>query len=175
MYSHVQNADYIEDKTITDTHKISTPCSICKEAGSTDKNPLLKLCQCDQLTHFYCQVRHMANLTKRVTTSNVVSLYCTHFECQVEKANKAEPGKDQAISSFPAIVMYNSKPYTLYDIGRPDHGDYIVLENLSIPQELSRITHVFIPSLANNEITIVCADIGKRLKRRHKDDRRACV
>ena len=109
----------------------------------------------------------MANITKRIKTSNVMSTYCTHFECQEEKDKNVKSEKDQNINSFPNIVQYNSQRYTLFDIKRPEYGDYIVLETLTIPHGLSKIIHVFTPLPSGNKITIVCANIGKRLKLRY--------
>lgn len=107
-------------------------------------------------------------MIKHIKTPNLNTIYCTNSECQIEKSEISKSEKKAKdipkVKKFPSIVKYNTQTYTLFNIGRPTHGDYIILEALTPALEFSRVIHLFTPSIFKNEIKIVCPNLGEGIK-----------
>ena len=139
-------------------------CSICKKENSSEENPIVKLCKCDNYMHYECIKNMLKENTKEVKDKgNVISykyegLNCKECECQ-----------------YPYKFNINNKDYTLLDLKIPEYDDYIILESLSsIIENNKNIKNIFVVKLTDKEITIgrgltndIIIDENKKISREH--------
>ena len=126
-------------------NKEDNTCEICHDNKTTEENPKVKLCKCDNYIHYKCIKNKLKqNAVIKINESkNVISYKCKGFICK-----KCE-------CQYPYKFNINNKDYTLIDLKIPEQEDYIILENLSpIIEKKKNIKNIFVVNLTNKEITI---------------------
>ena len=122
-------------------------CSICNELNSSEENPKVKLCKCDEYMHYKCIKKRLKDKNaipiEEKDKGNVISYKYGEFNCK-----KCE-------CQYPYKFKINNKDFTLLDLKIPEKDDYIILESLSpIKEDNKNIKKIFVVKITNKEIKI---------------------
>ena len=140
-------------------------CEICNDTNSTEENPKVKLCKCENYKHYKCLKNSLEIKPekKENENKNVTFYKCKKFNCKKCK------------SQYPYKFNINNKDYPLIDLNIPEQNDYIILESLNqIIEGKKDIKKIFVVILTDKEITIgksddndITIDEGQNISRNH--------
>ena len=125
-------------------------CTICSKAEINDDdflNPLISLCQCEQLVHYKCLKQKISEtkIIKNEEDNNCVkTIIINEFDCEICK------------TQFPLRFKLpdSNKVFYLINIKRPINCDYIILESLDCKKDNRFIKTIHIISLLKEYINI---------------------
>ena len=126
-------------------NKKNEVCSICGDKNTIEGNPQVKLCKCDNYTHYECikNILKQNAIIKENEKGNVITYKCEGFNCKTCKCQ------------YPYKFCINNEEYTLIDLKIPEKDDYIILESLNpIIEKKKNIKNIFVIKLTDKEITI---------------------
>jgi hypothetical protein len=69
---------------------------------------------------------------------NISSYFWKAFECEICK------------TPYPYVFKAGGRKYHLIDLNKPQGGNYIILESLSLESNTSRMVHLICPSMGSN-------------------------
>ncbi|CDW91099.1 ringv domain containing protein [Stylonychia lemnae] len=126
----------INDVNSEGVDKDSPLCRFCWGSEISIANPLLSSCKCNGGIRFihYCCLKEWLNTKRSVKEqSTLTSYYYKSFECELCK------------TPYPLIFKAKNRRYNLVDSNKMT-GNYLVLESLTLEQNLQRIVHVIQPT-----------------------------